>query len=215
MKIPMITCILAVAIVGVMPLSAQNSAAQIVSQTPRPDIPPDDGGLEDELVKTVTPRFSSEKIGNFIQIPRAAALLFAGFDQNGDYILDENEVDEGIKRAFKRADKDDSDRLSLVELEAWRVAALGSDNAVPTSFSFAPNFARSVTLEKFTQVLHDIATDLDKNEQGVIDGEISLPDLLKDYRLPRAGKKNRGDNCAARIREERRRAEQQCRTRRY
>ncbi|HFB55025.1 MAG TPA: hypothetical protein ENJ46_03795 [Hellea balneolensis] len=215
MKIPMITRILVVVMMGLAPVCAQNVTAQIISQTPRPDIPADDGALEDDLVKTVTPTFSSEKVGNYIQVPRAAALLFAGFDQNGDYILDESEVSAGIERAFKQADKDGSDRLSLVELEAWRVAALGSDNAVPTSFSFAPNFARSVTPEKFTQVLQDIATDLDKNEQGVSDGEILLPDLLKDYRLPRAGKKNKGENCAARVREERRRVEQQCRTRRY
>jgi len=96
----------------------------------------------------------------------------------------------------------------LVELERWRVAALGSEHASPSNFAFAPNFARGVTHDTFTQVLQGLAERLDKDDQSEMDGRIALADLLKDYR-PRRHRQQ--DNCIDKIREERRRAEQNCR----
>ncbi len=189
-------------------LWVQIAAAQIVSQTPSPDIP----NPEDTELQTVTPVISQgHKSGTGgVQIPRSGALLFAGFDQNADYIIDSAEVEIGIKRAFKTADSDKDDLLSLVELESWRAGALGSENATPTQFTFAPNFARSVSREKFSAVLNDIAQKLDANDRGERDGKIGFADLLQDYRAPRT-QRQKSDNCATRIRNERRRVEQQCR----
>lgn len=180
------------------------SSAQIISQTPRPEVPAE----EPELVETVKPKERIGRSGTVIQIPRSGAMLFAGFDNDGDYIIDRAEVAAGIARAFVMADKDKNKILSLVELEGWRVAALGSEHASPSNFAFAPNFARSVSRGKFTKVLMDIADKLDTDDQSNVDGKISLSDLLKDYRPPRQRK---NDNCIDAIREERRRAEQQCR----
>ncbi len=186
-------------------LFAQTTLAQIISQTPRPDVPEP----EDAVIETVTPNVPLARTGLSILVPRAGALLFAGFDRNSDYTIDRAEVASGIDAAFNRADKDASGILSLVELEGWRVAALGSEMASPTNFVFAPNFARSVTREKFKSVLDGLAGRLDEDDQGNTDGQISLADLLQSYSPPRAQKDP--ENCLARIRDERRRAEQQCR----
>ena len=123
-------------------------------------------------------------------------------------MIDRTEVKKGIARAFQTADRDADDYLSLVELEMWRIAALGSEHAAPSNFAFAPNFARGVTHEMFTQVLQGLAERLDKDDQSEMDGKIALADLLKDYRPVRHRKQ---DNCFDKIREERRRAEQNCR----
>ena len=181
------------------------AAAQIESGTPRPQIP----DTTETLVETVKPQDRIGQSGRTVQIPRSGALLFASFDTSGDYIIDRSEISAGIARAFTGADKDKSGVLSLVELEAWRVAALGSENAAPTNFTFAPNFARTVTKQKFTLVLTDIAAKIDADDQGVQDGKIAMADLLRPFSPPRA--RHDGENCANRIRDERRRAEQQCR----
>jgi len=202
MRLP--TIILTFALLG------QTASAQIISQTPRPEI----SGDEDALVETIKPQARLGRSHNTIQVPRAGALLFAGFDRNHNYIIDKAEVSAGIERAFTFADKDASGVLSLVELEGWRVAALGSEHAAPSNFAFAPNFARTVSPEIFAEVLSGLADRLDKDDQGEMDGLISLADLLQNYQAPHRAQKD-PENCAQRVREERRRVEQQCRSRRY
>ncbi len=181
------------------------ATSQVIAQTPRPDIPVQE---QDGTVQTLKPSARIGHSGKVIQIPRAGALLFASFDANGDYVIDRKEVETGISQAFGRADRDEDDYLSLVELEMWRVAALGSEHAAPSNFAFAPNFARGVTRETFIQVLQGLAERLDKDDQSEIDGKIALADLLKDYRPVRHRQQ---DNCIDKIRAERRRAEQNCR----
>ncbi len=184
---------------------AMSASGQVITQTPRPDIPAQEHDGAVQVLKSPAPIGHS---GTVVQIPRAGALLFASFDVNGDYIIDRKEVKAGIAQAFVRADRDGDDYLSLVELERWRVAALGSEHASPSNFAFAPNFARGVTHDTFTQVLQGLAERLDKDDQSEMDGRIALADLLKDYR-PRRHRQQ--DNCIDKIREERRRAEQNCR----
>jgi len=186
---------------------AMSVSAQPIPQTPRPDIPAQE---QDEIVETLQ---SPARIGHSdtsVQVTRAGALLFASFDANGDYVIDRTEVKTGIAQAYKRADRDGDDYVSLVELERWRIAALGSEHAAPSNFTFAPNFARGVTREMFTQVLQGLAERLDKDDQSEMDGKIALADLLKDYRPPRQRHRQQ-DSCIDKIREERRRGEQNCR----
>ncbi|MBL4852627.1 MAG: hypothetical protein JKY25_00120 [Robiginitomaculum sp.] len=184
---------------------ATPASAQVIAQTPRPDIPAPE---QDEVVETLKPTAHIGHSRKVIQTARAGALLFASFDANSDYVIDRQEVGKGIAQAFKQADRDGDDYLSLVELEGWRVAALGSEHAAPSNFAFAPNFARGVTREMFTQVLQRLADRLDKDDQSEMDGRIALGDLLKDYRPQRHRQQ---DNCIDKVREERRRGEQNCR----
>ncbi len=180
------------------------ASAQIISQTPRPDVP----NPEAPIIETIQRKEAIGRSGTVIQIPRSGALLFASFDTSGDYIIDKAEVAAGIVRAFTQADRDNSKSLSLVELEGWRVAALGSEHAAPSNFAFAPNFARTVSLPMFTKVLTDLADRLDTDDQGDMDGKIAMSELLRDYSPPR---QRRNDNCIDAVRAERRRGEQQCR----
>jgi len=53
-------------------------------------------------------------------------MLFASFDIDSDYRVDETEFSAGKTQAFNTADKDNSKSLSLFELEDWREAALRS-----------------------------------------------------------------------------------------
>ena len=161
---------------------AVSGSSQIISQTPRPEVPAQE---QDGTVQTLKSPARIGHTGSVIEVPRAGALLFASFDANGDYIIDRQEVDEGIAQAYRRADRDGDDYLSLVELERWRVAALGSEHAAPSNFAFAPNFARGVTRETFVQVLQGLAERLDKDDQSELDGKIALADLLRDYRPQR------------------------------
>jgi len=185
-------------------LFSATASAQIISQTPRPDVP----NPETQTVETIQHKERIGRSGSVIQIPRSGALLFAGFDTSGNYIIDKAEVAAGIARAFVQADRNNNEVLSLVELEGWRVAALGSEHAAPSNFVFAPDFARTVSRETFTAVLMNLADRLDKDDQSEMDGKISLSDLLRDYRPPRQRK---NDNCIDAVRVERRRGEQQCR----
>jgi hypothetical protein len=183
--------------------------AQIISQTPRPSVPEADGASVEEI----KPKGRIGSPGQIIKIARTGALLFAGFDRNDDYIIDAAEVSSGIDRAFYAADNDDDGSLTLVELEDWRLRALGSIDAAPNNFAFAPNFARSVSKEKFREVVTKLAETLDKDPDGNMDGKIAMADLQRNRRAPRAVSDDDG-NCMARVREERRRVEQQCRAQR-
>lgn len=186
---------------------AQSAHAQIISQTPRPDIP----DPEAASVETLTPKARIGTSSNTVTVTRTGALLFAGFDRNGDYEIDTSEVSLGIEQAFLRADTDGTGVLSLVELEEWREKALGSIDATPNNFTFAPNFARTVSPKKFKEVLSKVANNLDKDDDGNMDGIIAMGDLLKARALPSRSRDSSAESCVDRIREERRRVEQQCR----
>jgi hypothetical protein len=191
-------------------LFAQTAGSQIISQTPRPDVPdPEAAGIE-----SLTPQARIGSPNNIVTVTRTGALLFAGFDRNDDYEIDRAEVSAGIERAFAKADTDGTGLLSLVELEEWRQKALGSIDAAPNNFKFAPNFARSVSPVKFTEVLSTVADNLDKDPDGNMDGKIALADLLKAKALPTRGRGNDEESCLNRVRDERRRVEQQCRAQR-
>lgn len=186
------------------------ASAQIISQTPRPEVPDE----EAEKVEILKPSGRVGRVDNTVKVVRPAALVFAGFDQNADYSLDRAEVRAGIDAAFNAADVDDSGSLSLVELEAWREKALGSLDEAPHNYAFAPNFARSVSLETFRTIMQKVADTLDTNDQGITDGKIPFSDLLRNQRAPRIQKDEGEESCTSRILDERRRAEQQCRNQR-
>lgn len=189
-------------------LLAMPALAQVISQTPRPDVQ----SPKADTVETIGQH--DEGVGRLrssVQVPRSGALLFAGFDSNGDYIIDKSEVAAGIERAFAQADHNSNEILSLVEIEGWRVAALGFEDATPSNYTFAPNFARTVSREKFTEVLMKLADKLDTDDQSEMDGKIALSDLLKNYRPRRQHNSEKNKSCIDAVRDERRRAQQQCR----
>lgn len=97
-----------------------------------------------------------------------AGLAYASFDSDGNYEISIQELEAGIDTAFNFADKDKSGVLSLVEVDGWRIKALGSQDLLPGNTQFDRNFDARVTRQEFTQVLDGTATHLDRNDDKIL-----------------------------------------------
>ena len=111
---------------------------------------------------------SIPKIRGPITVIGPAALLFATFDTDRDYKISRIEASNGAADAFGRADKDKNDRVSLFELEDWRVAALGSMDALPGNLNFDTDYNNHVSRAEFDRTLMDIFDRHDKDEDGYV-----------------------------------------------
>lgn len=103
-----------------------------------------------------------------ITVIRPAALVFAGFDSDGDYKISRDEASTGASTAFGRADKDRNGKVSLFELEDWREAALGSMDALPGNLNFDTDYNNQVSETEFQTALMDLFTRHDVNEDGLV-----------------------------------------------
>ena len=103
-----------------------------------------------------------------ITVIRPAALVFAGFDQNGDYTIDRAEASAGAEQAFDRADKNNNGKVSLFELEDWRAAALGSMDALPGNLNFDTDYDNQVSKSEFQATLMDLYVRHDVDEDGFV-----------------------------------------------
>lgn len=97
-----------------------------------------------------------------------AALVFAGFDSNGDYQISRDEAIFGAATAFGRADKDRNGKVSLFELEDWREAALGSMDALPGNLNFDTDYNNQVSDSEFQAALMDLFIRHDVDEDGLV-----------------------------------------------
>jgi len=100
---------------------------------------------------------------------RPAALVFATFDTNGNYSIDKQELAAGHVTAFSKADRDNSQHLSIIEIESWRRTALGSPDAIPGRMAFDPNLDNRVTKAEFEAAFLSLFKESDKNEDGALD----------------------------------------------
>lgn len=110
--------------------------------------------------------------GRMIVAP--AGMLLASFDSDGDYMISLAERDAGINRSFAAADKNANGILSLVELDDWRIMALGSIDMLPGHTQFDNDIDARVTPAEFRSTLESIAAALDDNE----DGQLGFAELL-------------------------------------
>lgn len=111
---------------------------------------------------------------------RPAALLFAGFDSNADYLISETELMVGRTTAFNAADADGSGSLNIFELEDWRTRALGSVDAIPGAMAFDPDLNRVTTRAEFDDTLTGIFSRADIDGDGVL----ALSDMVQVYIMP-------------------------------
>ena len=141
--------------------------------------------LEDEELIEELPNKKLERRGERIKGPitsvGAGALLFASFDTNTDYAVNEVEFAAGRTQAFNSADKDNSKTLSLFELEDWREAALGSLDAAPGNLAFDKDYDQRVTRAEFDHALGFVFKAGDKNKDGIL----AFPELVKVFEMPR------------------------------
>lgn len=117
----------------------------------------------------------------------SGGLLFASFDQDGDYEITQDEVRGGIAQAFDRAETSGNGSLSLVEVDRWRERALGSLDLLPGNTQFDRNFDAVVTRAEFTEVLSRNAARLDADEDGVL----VFSELLQKAPEPQKAKRER------------------------
>jgi hypothetical protein len=118
------------------------------------------------------------------QIVKPAALLFAGFDHDSDYVVSRDEFEVGLIGAFAIADEDASGRLSLFEYRAWATRALGSETALPGWISVDRNNNSSIEEAEFHAEFGRLA-----ELYGILEGGIVLAELTRDMPIlsaPRA-----------------------------
>jgi EF hand len=96
------------------------------------------------------------------------AILFAGFDLNGDLLIGAAELTGGITREFTRADRNHDGAISPQEYQAWSVAALGGVYA-PSRLDMDHDADGRITFEEFSAELTARAHVYDSNGDGVIE----------------------------------------------
>lgn len=120
---------------------------------------------------------------------RPAALVFATFDTNGDYSVDQTELASGHAVTFTRADRDNSGYLSIIEIEAWRRNALGSTDAIPGRMAFDPNLDNRITKAEFGSAFSSLFRDSDTNE----DGKLDFAEMVDVFDMPKRRSQNERD----------------------
>ena len=124
-----------------------------------------------------------EPLRGVISVVRPAGLLFASFDRNTDYQISLEEFNVGAQAAYKSANGDGSQTLSLIEVQNWRLAVLGSLDALPGNGSFDSNYDNRVTQDEFLEALRFEYDRADSDEDGIV----SFSDLLQIRDLGQRG----------------------------
>lgn len=165
---------------------------------------PEDDALVEELPNKKLER-RGERIKGPITSVGAAAMLFASFDTNADYSINEVEFAAGLMKAFKAADKNNSNTLSLFELEDWREAALGSLDAAPGNLAFDKDYDQRITQAEFDHALRFVFNAGDKNDDNVL----AFSELVKVFEMPRRPRIETEEDPIERINRQGRRNQQQ------
>ncbi len=137
----------------------------------------------------IPPAFQGGK--NIITIVSPASLLIASFNRNNDYVIDQTEFDNGRAAAFGLADNNKDGKLSILELENWRVQALGAKDALPMSMFFDKDFNQTITHAEFNTALGKLFTQADINNSGSLSfNEMARIAVKPSQRAQRRGKKS-------------------------
>ena len=105
---------------------------------------------------------------SLITIVGPASLLITSFNRNNDYVVDRAEFTAGRDQAFQNADSNRDGRISLFELDAWRLSALGSKDAAPMSMYFDADFNQIVTKKEFDAAFDTLFANSDKDGNSTI-----------------------------------------------
>jgi hypothetical protein len=98
----------------------------------------------------------------------ADAMLFVGFDADGDLGTSAAEVDSGIEREFARADANRDGTLQPLEFQNWSNIALGGGQIGPYRLDFDRNVDNAITREEFAAEIRARVRDYDADENGVL-----------------------------------------------
>ncbi len=98
----------------------------------------------------------------------ADALMFVGFDADGDLSTSGAEIAAGLTREFARADASRDGSLQPIEFQHWSAQALGGAQMGPYRLDFDRNVDNLITRQEFENEIHARARDYDGNEDGAL-----------------------------------------------
>lgn len=98
----------------------------------------------------------------------ADALLFAGFDGDGDLATSSAEMEAGAGREFGRADANSDGNLQPIEFQNWANIALGGGQMGPYRLDFDRNVDNLITRAEFDTEIRARFTAYDADENGAL-----------------------------------------------
>jgi len=135
--------------------------------------PPQGGGMQGQASRALDGK-----------IARPIGLLFSGMDMNQDHVIDEAELDNGIRHDWAGFKASAHSGVSALGLAEWSVYALGDADALPNSIAFDSNFDGQVSENEFRARLISEFAALDTNH----DRRLTRAELLVDAPVrPRSG----------------------------
>lgn len=110
-----------------------------------------------------------------LTVPQPAAFLFASFDQNGDFLMDAEELSAGLDRAFTTLDEDGDDEVSMIAYSDWAEVALTGRYVRPNGPGIDADLSGSVTRAEFTAAFEQLAANY-----GLSNGPLPFSALLRE-----------------------------------
>ncbi|HEX8900629.1 hypothetical protein [Vitreimonas sp.] len=98
----------------------------------------------------------------------ADALMFVGFDTDGDLRTSAAEIEAGISREFGRADSNGDGAVAPIEFQNWSNTALGGGQIGPYRLDFDRNVDNTITREEFEAEIRGRVSDYDRDEDGAL-----------------------------------------------
>jgi Ca2+-binding EF-hand superfamily protein len=101
------------------------------------------------------------------------AMMFVGFDSNGDLNTSREELEAGISREFARIDSNSDAAISPSEYQNWANAVFGGGQMGPYRLDFDRNVDNTITREEFEAEVRARFSDYDENgDNRVTRGEM-------------------------------------------
>ena len=96
------------------------------------------------------------------------ALMFAGFDRDGDTWVTRAEFDAGIVGSFKSGDANADGDISLLELAPWSTTWLGNAFALPGLYDFDRDENDRISAAEFRAELARRFDAMDSDRDGIL-----------------------------------------------
>lgn len=108
-----------------------------------------------------------------VKVVAPGALIFAGFDRNGDGVITLAEIEAGAEVAFAVADRNGDGVITGFEQSDWAAAMNSGQDEIANAMTFDIDLDRSVTKTEFAAGLKRIAAQIRA------DGDLTFADLLQ------------------------------------